>query len=241
MAMGNVFTIEGSDLGDIICTDGDYKIGEALVLQMVQFFESLRRPARYESAAQAIYAAYEKARGSWLGRLTPFSTVSCQMKEVGRQAQGLMAMMCSELNVACPPGILTKDPPKGIYEWLLSKLESPWTWILLGLAAAGTVGGLILLRRYSTKPQFLVLPSAGQPAPAPSRALRGFGGPLDDEEFRRINARRQDLIDKKYTTGLLDDERVELERLTSFVGGRSSIWYARVAKKAAMRKRREKK
>ncbi len=93
--------MQGAQLGDIICTAGDCKVGESAVDQMLQVFYSLRtrnmhKP--FEPIVEAIYASFEKTKGwNW-----PFSSNCCKAKEIGRQAQGVTAQMLAAHQASLP-------------------------------------------------------------------------------------------------------------------------------------------
>jgi hypothetical protein len=131
-------------VGDIFCTEGDCKIGEMAIGQMGTFYASLKvknvhQP--YEVGVKAILEAYEKARSSWT-RQIPFTTVCCQIKQLGVQAISMTQSMSKKTGDQAPlafdpgQGSITAAITKGAEE--ASKTTSSWLpWILLGGLVAG--------------------------------------------------------------------------------------------------------
>ena len=97
-------------LGDVISAEDDCQQGKSSVLQMVQFFEALGRPKKYEAAAEAIYASYERAENSFW-RSMPFSSACSAIRDAGVQAQALMQQMAADAGIEAPPGPPQPDSP----------------------------------------------------------------------------------------------------------------------------------
>jgi hypothetical protein len=75
-------------MGDILCFEGDGKIGDTLVAQLKTIYANAPSSvqSRYRGAYQAVVDSYNKAAEEW--RL-PFDPVNCQIKGIGLQAQDL--------------------------------------------------------------------------------------------------------------------------------------------------------
>lgn len=130
-------------VGDVICTEGDCTIGEALVKQMYSFYlasvASLQTDdlklgsfvAKYGTTAKTIAESFDDANSRFSRKVLPFSTWCCTIKDVGGQAQALTKAMASELGRIPPDPIQLPGPTAsvgGSSSWLL--------WIGVGAVAA---------------------------------------------------------------------------------------------------------
>lgn len=98
-------------LGDTLCVEGDCRVGDAAVTQMVKAIDALRAQRRaepFEIAAQSIYAAWEKTKGA--KRYVPFHPVCCEVREIGKQAEALTDKMLSATGNATVNAIIQQSP-----------------------------------------------------------------------------------------------------------------------------------
>lgn len=103
----------GEAFGDIVCTEGDCVIGEALIKSLVKFFDSVHRPRQFEAAVEAVYAAWE-AENAKFTRKIPFSSSCCAIKELGAKAQQLQAQIAAATHVATVPGVQLPGPSAAV-------------------------------------------------------------------------------------------------------------------------------
>lgn len=128
--------LELGQLGDVICVEGDCKLGEGQVAQLRAFFDSIKVASvknKYESAVAAIVGSFDEAEGK-LSRHLPFSTVCCEIKAIGLQAAKLQAQIAVDAGVASPAQL---EPPSGVE-----------TLAQLGALAIGAYVGVKLLQEW---------------------------------------------------------------------------------------------
>lgn len=123
----------------------DYSYGDKQVNELVQFFNALGRPKKFEAAVEAIYAAWEKCRTS--SAILAAVVRDAQMKQIGADASDLMAKIQADQN-AQSSATAPSAASSAVYKPTVDD-GSEWTWTSyakLGgaLAAVGLVGYLAL-------------------------------------------------------------------------------------------------
>lgn len=114
----------------------EYSWGESQVLQLNQYFNALGRPSQYEAAMEALWASYEKQK-------TAFATLAATvrdagMKQLGEQAQALMAQLQQSAASKAPAGVAAPAAPPALKAPPSSgPLGLPtWAWWAGGAAVA---------------------------------------------------------------------------------------------------------
>lgn len=138
-------------VGDITDTVTDYDYGEKQVGQLVQFFNALGRPGEFESAVEAVYTSYEKAR-AWeplgVDKALRWKNATA-MKQVGADASALMEKLQRAYpgkSASVPSGgssaVYAPSKSDGDNPWW--KISVPWwAWTIGGVVAAGTVAAAV--------------------------------------------------------------------------------------------------
>ena len=114
----------GEQLGDVLCLEGDCKVGEQLVREMQFTFRQLGGVGKDElddsdlafmrRFGPAVTSVVEQfnAEQSKLARQVPFSLVCCSVKDLGVKAQSLTAQMRTFRDVAQPATTPVDSPFK---------------------------------------------------------------------------------------------------------------------------------
>lgn len=133
-----------SDLGDIICIEGDCEAGEIAVAQMRSVYDTLKAQgvnlAAFESSYRALLASYREKQDSWSRRI-PFTPVCCSIREIGRQGAALTTQMQAAAGVKALPGL---PIPTGVLPDAQDAVAGLGTAlkIALGVVAGAAVIGL---------------------------------------------------------------------------------------------------
>lgn len=111
-----------SSLGDIVCLEGDCKVGELLVREMQQVFRQLSGAGadelsdadvafmqRFGPTVTQTIEAFERENAK-LARQVPFTIVCCNIKELGLKAQGLTRQMRAARGVEQTDATPVKSP-----------------------------------------------------------------------------------------------------------------------------------
>lgn len=122
--------------GDLISVEGDCKVGELAVSQLLELFDKLGKPAKYAPAVAAIKKSYDDAESSW-SRHIPFSPVCGEVKAIGVQADQLAKQMAAEKGAPIPTGATDQDPTGAVGKLIKG-----------ALVVAGIVAGGFVLREF---------------------------------------------------------------------------------------------
>lgn len=141
-------SLQKSELGDFICTEGDCQIGQALIEAMQAFYGSALDKAaypndftaRFKPSIDALVTAFNDADGSFWRHL-PFAAQCCTIKELGNKAQQLTQQMATYLNIAAPTPTDTHGTTSQVTDFF-SNLAEPLkivAWVA-GLGMATYIG-----------------------------------------------------------------------------------------------------
>lgn len=138
-------------LGDVICLEGDCKIGQALVEEMQAVFKQLSGVGkdelddsdvefmrRFGPTVTQIIESFQ-AENAKLARQVPFSLVCCTIKELGRKAQDMSTQMRAFRNVSTPSPTPVTPPFTGPGGALGGALDT-----LLIIAGVGVAAVIVL-------------------------------------------------------------------------------------------------
>jgi hypothetical protein len=165
---------------DFYCGKSDCDAGSAAVRGLVQYHDYLGRPKKYEAAVEAIYAEWEKARGSWgaaeVAAMYPTAALigrwCCSIKEIGSRAERLQEMMAKDYGMeAGPKSHLLTDEQMGILE----KVG------LLAVTLAAIWGGVKVYQSYK---------GGGWAAQAATFAKQKYHAAISGRRISRRRARR---------------------------------------------------
>jgi hypothetical protein len=87
----NTRSLHGAGLGDWFCVEGDCDFGRTQVRQLRAVYASAGSPTRFKGAFEAIIQAHDAIEARWFAKRIPFTTLCCDLKNIGVQAQTLAA------------------------------------------------------------------------------------------------------------------------------------------------------
>jgi hypothetical protein len=112
-------------VGDLICTEGDCNIGEALIAEMMSTYSTiygelgpdqlLTFANKFSPAVRAIKDAADTLESS-AARQVPFSSVCCTIKTLGQQAQKQTAAMNAWNKSSSPDDVRLPGPVGGFLD-----------------------------------------------------------------------------------------------------------------------------
>lgn len=128
-------------VGEITDTKTDYDRGQSLYKQLIVYFESIGKPAKYVPAIKALTAAYDDAEAGVWWTATDKWFNATKMKQVGADAAALMMNMEADFGSATPSTMKNTVYDPGTGESLANRLKSSvpwWAWALGGVVVLGT-------------------------------------------------------------------------------------------------------
>jgi hypothetical protein len=109
-------------LGDAICDASDCKLGVDAVTKLIDFYNKVGRPPEFNAQVdeivrhtQALVGSFPKVQGGIFWKVVERSSLCCQLKDAGRQADDLAE------SIAAATG--TKAPPRTVPRTLIQKVE----------------------------------------------------------------------------------------------------------------------
>lgn len=138
--------LQGGELGDFICTEGDCKIGRALVQQMLTVYagavaQLAANPSaqqsfqsKYATSVQGLADAADSADGIFT-RWVPFAPGCCTIKQVGFQAQEITHAMQVDAGLAVTSGV---DPGSGTS---LDSIVTMLKWLAFTATTVAIIAG----------------------------------------------------------------------------------------------------
>lgn len=132
-------------LGDVICVEGDCKLGESLVTQMNGFYTAVTAPGfpgatamaqKYGPSVSAILKA-KSEKETWARRWLPFHPNCCAIRDIGKQAQDITRQMAADAKVVAPSVVPVPWTDSGGI--LGSAVSSLWSLAKLGVVVVGGV------------------------------------------------------------------------------------------------------
>jgi len=148
----------GAAFGDIVCVEGDCKLGESLITQMHAFFISATAPgmpkqaemkAQFGPAVAAILAA-AKEKQTWARKWLPFHPACCAIRDIAKQAQELTGKMAAAVGASSPvtvPVPWVNDDAASGAQSLIS------TAATIAVVVAGVWAGSKVLEAYKSSPR----------------------------------------------------------------------------------------
>ena len=142
-------------LGDIICVEGDCKLGESLVTQMKGFYTAVTAPGfpgatamatKYGPSVSAILKA-KSEKETWARRWLPFHPNCCAIRDIGKQAQDITRQMAADAKVVAPSMVPVPWTDEG--GGISSAIASLWGLAKLGIIV---VGGIYVWKQIDSIP-----------------------------------------------------------------------------------------
>lgn len=120
------------DLGDIVCVEADYDEGKNRVYRMADAYETMRANPTYgDRVAAKFYTAVQSIINRWnilvSQPIYPFSTLKCQAKDLGVEADSITKQMYTFTGLGTPD---IKPPSRSIEDIIKN-----------GITGAGSVFG----------------------------------------------------------------------------------------------------